>query len=117
MIAGIFLLIQVLTEYSYRRQMRLAIAGVPITGKIVSCEPPPKDSKTTTYTVKYAFANLSGDTRMGSWNAPEARGKQLQPGDNITILCDADNPNNYGLYMALNAVQVEGASLVVSSAS
>ena len=109
-IAGLFTLLMVAAEYSYRQQMRLAVCGVPVVGKIVSCEPPVPGSKTQTYTVKYTFADLRGDTKTSVWNAPEARGKELQPDADVTVLCNIDNPNHFSVYMALDAVQVEGAS-------
>ncbi len=62
-IAGFFALLMMAAEYSYRQQMRLAVSGVPVVGKIVSCEPPTPGSKITTYTVKYTFVDLRGDTK------------------------------------------------------
>lgn len=116
-IAAFFLLGIWGIEYDYQRQMRLAISGIPTAGSIISCEPVMSGNQVKWYQVKYTFADLRSNTRTAGWSAPEALGKRLQNGQNVTVLCDADNPNHFVLYTALTAVRVEGASILAPDAS
>ena len=108
-ITAILMLIVVAAERDYRRQMRLAVSGVPTMARITECKPPEKSSKTGDYILVYEFADTLGIEKIDGWVAPGAIGKQLKVGQNVTVLYDPDNLDINKLYMAMTAVRVEGA--------
>ncbi len=93
-------------EVRLRRQLRLARAGVLITGVIEACKPHTWRGRRRGYSLTYAFALPNGAMWRGQAYLPHVPGEPTLPGFPITILYDAAQPSTNRPLAAFHAVQL-----------
>ena len=94
-------------ETRLRRQLRLARAGVVVTGTIAACRPFVWRGQRRGYLLTYAFALPSGHVWSNQAYLPHVEGEPTLPGFPITVLYEAAQPSTNLPLAALHAIRIK----------